>query len=126
MVGESVFHITVGHLSVYEFYVVDSDGDDFSVGVVGDPLMSSFLINKSDGVFEFRLTLRELTDLSLTFFAMDSLNASSTLSPRLEVCACANGGECSLEGLLNTDAATEVMNCICPPGRPLIKLLWKC
>lgn len=126
MVGESVFDITVDQLSVYEFYVVDSDGDNFSVGIVDDPLMSSSLIKKSDGVFEFQLTLREPTDLSLTFIATDSFNGSSTLSPRLEVCACANGGECSLEGLLNTDAATQVMNCICPPGRPLIKLLWKC
>ena len=118
-----MFHITIGHLSVYEFFVVDDDGGDFSVGIIGDLPVSSALINKSDGAFEFQLTLHKLTDLSLTFFALDSLNTSSTLSPRLEVCACANGGECSLEGLLNTDATTVVMNCICPPGRPLIKVL---
>ena len=108
-------------MSVYKFWVLD-DGDDFSVGIVGDLPVPYELIEKSNGVFELQLTLQRLADISLSLFAKDSLNASSVLSPRLEVCACANGGECSLKGLLSTDETTVIMNCICPPGRPLIIL----
>ena len=110
---------------MYQFSVMDDkdNDDDLLVGFGGDLPMSSALINKSDGVFEFQLTVQKLPNLSLTFFAKDSLNASSTLSPRLEICACANGGECTLEGLLNTDATTEIMNCMCSPGTHSIKQL---
>ena len=105
----------VGQQAQYTFGVIDL-GDDFVVGVLGELPVSSELINKGEGVFNFLWTLQQPTNMSLTFFARDSLNASSTLSPRVEVCACTNGGECTLDGVLSTDDSTVIMNCLCTEG----------
>ena len=115
MTGESVFKVMVGQQAEYTFTVTDP-GDTFIVGLLEGLPVSSNLINKGDGVFVFIWTLRQPTNMSLTFFARDSLNASSTLSPRVEVCACANEGECTLDGLLSTDDTTVIMNCLCTEG----------
>ena len=48
------------------------------------------------------------------FSAIDSLEAAVTFSPRLELCACQNEGNCTLDGVIS-DTVT-IMNCICPPG----------
>ena len=113
--GESVFRVTVGQQTQYTFTVTDP-GDTFIVGVIGGLPISSELINQGEGVVAFVWALQQPTNMSLTFFARDSLNASSTLSPRLEVCACANGGECTLDGVLSTDDNTVIMNCLCTEG----------
>ena len=115
LTGDVVFRVTIGQLSQYVFSVVDS-GDTFSVGVLGGSPVSSNLINQGEGVFVFEWMLQEQTNVSLTFFAKDSLNATATLSPKVEFCVCANGGECTLEGLLSTDASIVVMNCLCTKG----------
>ena len=115
MTGENLFTVTVGQQAEYTFTVTDAK-NTFVVGVLGGLPISSELINQGDGVFTFSWTLQQPTNMSLTFFARDSLNASSTLSPRVEVCACANGGECTLDGLLSTDYSTVIMNCLCTEG----------
>ena len=115
MTGGSVLRVTVGQQAQYTFTVTDP-GDTFTVGVLGGLPINSDLIRQGEGVFTFLWTLQQPTNISLTFFARDSFNASSTLSPRVEVCACANGGECTLEGLLSTDDTTVIMNCICTEG----------
>lgn len=56
--------------------------------------------------------------LPLVFSATDSLGATGTFTLRLEVCACRNGGNCTLEGVVNPSADVVIMNCICPPGNP--------
>ena len=105
----------VGEQAQYTFTVTDP-GDTFIVGVLGGLPISSDLINKGEGMFSFLWALQQPTNISLAFFARDSLNASSNLNPRVEVCACANGGECTLDGLLSTDDNTVIMNCLCTEG----------
>lgn len=78
---------------------------------------NSFLEETDDeGVFDFRWTLEEITTEPLVFVANDSRGASSLFVPTVEVCACVNGGNCTLDGLLTSDA-TVVMNCVCSDGR---------
>ena len=78
---------------------------------------NSFLEETDDeGVFDFRWTLEEITAEPLVFVANDSRGASSLFVPTVEVCACVNGGNCTLDGLLTSDA-TVVMNCVCSDGR---------
>ena len=115
MTGERVLRLTVGQEAQYTFTVTDP-GDTFIVGVLGGLPVFSDLIDNEDGLFTFVWTVQQPTNISLNFFARDSLNASSTLSPRVEVCACANGGECTLDGLLSTDDSSVIMNCLCNEG----------
>ena len=67
----------------------------------------------------YRLTVYE-NDTSLnatvSFVAMDVMNASSLLDPQVLVCACQNGGNCTLEGILDQDADPFIMNCVCTEG----------
>ena len=69
----------------------------------------------SDTDFIFRCTLDDVTNNPLTFVAIDSTGVSSSFTPIVEICACANGGECTLEGVL-TSSTTITMRCICPEG----------
>ena len=67
----------------------------------------------------YSLTVHE-NDTSLnatvSFIAMDMLNASSLLDPQVLVCACQNGGNCTLEGIIGRDVDPLIMNCICTEG----------
>jgi hypothetical protein len=56
-----------------------------------------------------------VTTAPLAFVANDSQGASSIFTPNVEVCACVNGGNCTKDGLLSSDA-TIVLNCVCPEG----------
>ena len=69
------------------------------------------------GAYTFNLTTSKMENISLTFFAVDSLNATSILSVQLQICACRNGGNCTLIGLSNRDAQSIVMKCDCPKGQ---------
>lgn len=49
------------------------------------------------------------------FSAVDSQEAVTTYTPRVQVCACQNNGNCTLEGATVIDDII-IMNCICSPG----------
>ena len=70
----------------------------------------------SKGAYIFSWTIPKVDNISLAFYATDSLNATSILSVQLQICACSNGGNCTLIGLSNSDAQSVVMNCDCPKG----------
>ena len=70
----------------------------------------------SKGAYTFSWTFSKVDNSSLTFFAMDSFNATSILSVQLQICACSNGGNCTLIGLFNSDAQSVVMRCDCSEG----------
>lgn len=115
MKGGSTFHIALGQESVYNFTVTD-DSDNFIVTAVGDLGNSSIsFTNDSNGKFSFRVIMHEPTIFTLTFVAQDSIVAAS-LDPIIELCGCTNGGNCTLQGLLQTEFTTTIMNCECPEG----------
>lgn len=114
--ADATFRVNLGQESTFTLYIEDP-GDEFTLSVRGGLLENSFLEETDDeGVFDFRWTLEEITTEPLVFVANDSKGASSLFVPTVEVCACVNGGNCTLDGLLTSDA-TVVMNCVCSDGR---------
>ena len=114
--ADATFRVNLGQESTFTLYIEDP-GDEFTLSVRGGLPENSFLEETDDeGVFDFRWTLEEITTEPLVFVANDSRGASSLFVPTVEVCACVNGGNCTLDGLLTSDA-TVVMNCVCSDGR---------
>ena len=112
--AEATFRVNLGQESTFVLYVEDP-GDEFTLSVRGGLPDNSILEEIAEGEFEFRWNLQEITTDSLVFVANDTRGASSVFIPTVEVCACVNGGNCTLDGLL-TSAATVVMNCVCSDG----------
>ena len=106
--------MTLGQESVLLLSVTDTD-DNFTLGIHGDPPDNSILEETSKGSYVFRWTLEQVTNLTLVFVANDSRGASSLFTPTVEICACVNGGTCTLDGLI-TSNTTIVMNCLCTDG----------
>ena len=114
--ADATFRVNLGQESTFTLYIEDP-GDEFTLSVRGGLPENSFLEETDDeGVFDFRWTLEEITTEPLVFVANDSRGASSLFVPTVEVCACVNGGNYTLDGLLTSDA-TVVMNCVCSDGR---------
>ncbi len=100
--------------SVLILTVVDSV-DDFTLRI-RDRLPGNPTLEKTSGnEFVFRWTLQRVTNDSLVFIANDTRGAASLFTPTVQICACANGGTCTLDGLL-TSNTTVVMRCLCPEG----------
>ena len=116
MTGNDTFRVTVGQEVVYQFTVIDDSGDNFTVEVVGGLPPNSTLTKDEEGSYTFRWTLQEPTIIELVFTAVDSEGAASALTPFVEVCACTNGGECTLSGEPFNESSTVIMNCDCPKG----------
>ena len=114
MNGSNIFRVDTREASVYSFTVTD-DGDGFTVAVQGGMPDGSTLEQES-GNYTFTWTQLEPDNTSLVFVANDSLGAASTLSPRVEVCACQNRGNCTLDGILGMESNTVIMECECPEG----------
>ena len=112
--AESVFRVTIGVESLYSLTVSDP-GDNVTLSVQGEHLENSNLDFIGDGEFEFNWNLLEITTEPLVFIATDSSGASSTFTPTVEICACANGGNCTRDGLL-TSNMTIILNCQCHEG----------
>ena len=110
----AVFSVLLGEESLYPLTVVDT-GDNFTLDVVGGLPANSALESVGEGEFIFRWVLEELTTEPLVFVANDSRGAASTFVPIVEVCACANGGNCTRDGLLTANA-TLVLKCVCTEG----------
>ena len=79
----------------------------------------STLQKVDDGEYVFQWTLKEVTTNPLVFIANDTAGASLTFAPVVHICACVNGGNCSLNGPLS-GSSTIVMNCICNEGTCLV------
>ncbi len=108
--------------SVYTFTVVDKEYS-FVVEVVGGLPEGAALERDEKGMYIFRWNLDSVSNAqTVAFQARNSEGAASLLSPQLEVCACVGGGNCTLDGVLNTTAAFIVMNCDCPNGELLDSL----
>ncbi len=113
--GDSTFRVNLNRPSIYTFTVVDS-AHPFTVEVLKE-LPAGAVLEEEQGMYTFRWTLDSVTDIqAVAFQAKNSEGAASLLSPRLEVCACVNEGNCTLDGVLNTTVAVIVMNCDCPNG----------
>ena len=115
--GSSLFEITTGQLNEYHF--VANDSDNFTLNVLGG--LPGSLVKHGDGTqYTFSVNLASAVNSTVSFYAADTLNATSLLNPHVHMCACQNGN-CTLDGVLNRDADPLIMNCICPEGEHKIK-----
>ncbi len=117
-----MFNVTVGVQNIYTFRV--SDSNNFTVAI--DELMpqGSQLFDDGNGRYTFRWRPESSPSTILSFVAVDELGAATLHSPVLHVCACFNGGQCTLEGVPSTDQLIQNLTCICPEGN--VKLLLRC
>ena len=104
--------MNVGQRSDYTFTVTDESGSP-DVTVQGP---DTYSLTPNGDTYTFSWTVSGVIDYSLTFVAVDSMNAVSTLSPRVEICACQNNGVCTLEGILGIVGNVIDMECECTPG----------
>lgn len=113
MFGDDVFRVNVGVENSYTFTV--NDTDDFTVALEEAP-EGGVLSDDGDGVYTFRWTPTTIPTRELVFVATDSLDAATLHSPLLQVCACFNGGECTLEGVPPTNRRIQILTCLCTEG----------
>lgn len=106
--------MTVGEENIYTFTVTDNN--TFSVSIDGGIPQGGLLSDDSEGEYTFRWTPETVPNRILSFLAEDELNASTIHSPVLHVCACFNGGECSLEGISSTNELLINLTCTCAEG----------
>ena len=99
---------------MFTLTVVDP-GDEFTLSTQGGLPQGSTLEKIAEGEYVFHWNLQEITTEPLVFVANDTAGASSTFVPTVEICACVNQGNCTLDGL-QTSGATVVMNCHCNEG----------
>ena len=90
-------------------------GDNVTLSIRGGLPVNSVLERVDEEEYIFIWTLMELTNKPLVFVANDSRGAASTFSPVVEVCACVNGGACTREGVI-TSNATVTLKCMCTEG----------
>ena len=122
--GSDVFMVTVGQPSVYTFTVTDDS--DVVVPVIEGGLPENANLTSEGNVYTLTWLLMSPTSDLLNFnrtiriIATDTLNATSLLVPQLQVCACnSEGGNCTLEGLIDIIANPLILNCECNLGKPL-------
>lgn len=119
--ADTVFNIRLGQETTFIITVTDP-GDNFTLTVLGGLPSNSVLEYNGEGEYIFRWTLQESITEPLIFSANDSKGASATFVPIVEVCACTNGGNCTRDGLLSSNA-TVILNCICPEGKITTKII---
>ena len=114
--AEDTFNVKVGQMNIFNFTVLDTD-DSIIVNVLGE-ISPTELTIVSNGGSQYSLHYHPaaVSNETLTVIATDPHNASATFSPSLHFCACSNGGNCTLEGLVLSDAPTLTMNCACSDG----------
>ncbi len=105
--------MTINKESVLHLSVTDP-GDNVTLFVQGG-LPDNSVLQGSEGEYDFRWSLQQATYQPIVFLANDSKGAASLFSPRVEVCACVNGGNCTLDGVLSNNS-TIVLNCLCTEG----------
>ena len=118
-----VFRVNTDSESVYSLTVTDP-GDNITLTLQEQPQNSNLKL-AGDGEYTFYWNLSEPTTEPLVFIATDMSGASTSFVPTVEVCACVNGGNCTLDGVV-TSNSTVVLNCQCPQGKFIqdIDMLW--
>ena len=99
--------------SSYSFTAIDDASDTVVVTIEGLSADDYTLIQNGNS---YTLSIDVTIGVPIIIVATDSMNVVSTLSPTIEICACQNGGNCTLDGVLATGQDIIIMLCECPPG----------
>lgn len=111
-----VFNVTIGVENTYTFVVTDTTSFNVSVHTVMPA--GGILQDDGDGRYVFYWT-PEAFPTALSFVAEDTQGAVTLHSPILQVCACFNGGSCTLDGVPIRDQLIRNLTCICTEGKRL-------
>ena len=117
--GTNMLRLDIDVMATLRFNVSD-DKDIFNTTVVGGlPDNSKLMPTAMDGFteYEFTWTLSAVESArSIMFEARDELNASAVLNVQVQICACMNKSDCTIEGITDTTASSIVLNCECSEG----------
>lgn len=110
------FMATVGIDSIYTFNVTGSI--NMNVIINGQStLPSNTNFSGSNDTFTLTWNPVDVTEeFIVTIDAIAEQNVNSTFVPRVQLCGCMNGGNCTEAGVLNLEALFVVLNCDCPAG----------
>lgn len=122
--ADSLLQINIGVAVEYTLIVVDPI-DSVTLSIEGGLPDNSALTSLGDGTYVFRWNLDEPTTKTLVFIANDSRGAAASFVPRVEVCACKNGGVCTLDGVL-TSNSTILLHCLCTEGTTYCAIRYEC
>ena len=100
-------------MNIFNLTLQDAD-DDIIVNVLGEISPTELtIVNKGGNQYSLCYHPAAVSNETMTLIATDPHNASATFSPSLHFCACSNGGNCTLEGVVLSDAQTH---CACSEG----------
>ena len=107
---------TVGINPIYAFSVTGSI--NVNVMINGqDTLPPNAAFTGSDDTFTLTWNPVDITEeFNVTIIATAEQNVRSMFVPRVQLCGCLNGGNCTEAGVLNLEAPFVVLNCDCPAG----------
>lgn len=112
--GLTTFRVIVGSTSSYIFTAVDTD--DVVVTIEGPPASHYTLIQNGNS-YTLNFLVSSVFTYETMIVAMDTMDVASTLNPRVEICACQNGGNCTLDGIITQTSNVVDMLCMCTSGK---------
>ena len=115
-----MFRVNGREENIYTFTVTDTD--DFNVTVELGMLDEGILLNSGNinGTYSFSWRPEMTPNITeLSFVAMDSSGAATIHSPIVQFCACFNGGQCTIEGVLSMGSLVQTLTCMCDEGKML-------
>ena len=95
---------------------VSDDSNNFTVSILGGLPENSNLERTGPSEYIFTWMLNEIVNNTLEFEARDELNATAVHNVQVQICACENGGNCTINGIIGTAAGNILLNCECSEG----------
>ena len=111
-----IFMATVRIDSIYSFNVTGSINVNVMINGQGT-LPPNAAFTGSGNTFTLTWNPADITEeFNVTIIAIAERNASRMFVPRVQLCGCMNGGNCTEAGVLNLEAPFVILNCDCPAG----------
>lgn len=116
--GPTMLRLNLNTMASLQFNITD-DKNMFNITIIGglpDGANLMPTIRESYTEYLFSWTITSMVTRSLMFEARDELNASAVLSVQLQICACRNSSDCTIEGIVDTAVENVQLNCECSEG----------
>ena len=74
-------------------------------------------LNRNGEIFAFTWSPVDVNQqINVTIIANGERDTTSMFSPRVQLCGCENGGNCTEVGIADLEASFVLLNCDCPEG----------
>ena len=128
-----MFVATIGTNSAYTFTITGSvvdvnviiNGQNFVINeenVVINSQNSPNLppntnLNRNGDIFTLTWSPTDISEkINVSIIANGKRDTTSSFNPRVQLCGCANGGNCTEAGILDLEVSFVLLNCDCPEG----------